>query len=66
MLSAAMGCPRSCFARLSITALAGRGGRWHLVADMHANAVYVIDGERLTSLSLLPARRGAHRLCVSP
>jgi YVTN family beta-propeller protein len=35
------------------------------VADMHANGVYLIDGERLTVLGFLPTGKGAHGLYAS-
>ena len=35
------------------------------VADMHANGVYLIDGERFTVLGFLPTGKGAHGLYAS-
>ena len=35
------------------------------VADMHANGVYLIDGNRLTILGFLPTGKGAHGLYAS-
>jgi YVTN family beta-propeller protein len=40
-------------------------GKVFYVADMHANGVYVIDGEALKVLDFLPTGRGTHGLYAS-
>jgi DNA-binding beta-propeller fold protein YncE len=40
-------------------------GEVFYVADMHANGVHLIDGERLRILGFLPTGRGAHGLYAS-
>jgi YVTN family beta-propeller protein len=40
-------------------------GRVFYVADMHANGVYMLDGEKLAVIGFIPTGRGAHGLYAS-
>jgi YVTN family beta-propeller protein len=44
---------------------AAPNGKVFYVADMLANGVYLIDGEKLVTISFIPTGRGAHGLYVS-
>jgi sugar lactone lactonase YvrE len=40
-------------------------GKVFYIADMHANGLHLIDGERMVKIGLLPTGKGTHGLYVS-